>query len=139
MGNQDRLASIRTLDATIRAKIRERDRLRETARSVGLTAGAIGDRVQSSPVVGGISHAVARLVDLEAEIDRDVDALVDLKRECMRAIDNLQDPRLVEILYRRYLDFQTWDLIAEEMGVSRQWALRLHAQALSCLKFTQDE
>ena len=139
MGNQDRLASIRTLDAMIRAKIRERDRLRETARSVGLTSAAIGDRVQSSRGVSPHSHAVARLVDLEAEIDRDVDALVDLKRECMRAIDQLQDSKLVEILYRRYLDMQTWDLIAEEMGVSRQWALKLHAQALSCLKFTQDE
>lgn len=131
----EKLKEVRRVDALIDAKLRECDRLRALAK--GLTGVSYGDKVQTSKEVADpMAEAVTKVCDLETEINAAIDSFVDLKAEVMNAIDALEDPKQVEVLYRRYLDFQTWDDLAEDMGITRQWALKLHERAIGCLKFT---
>ena len=76
-----------------------------------------------------MADAVAKIVDLQAEINRDIDRLVDLKREMVRlikAVDNTEYQTLLEL---RYLCFKTWEQIAVDMGYSIQHIYRLREKA----------
>ena len=76
-----------------------------------------------------MADAVGKIVDLQAEINRDIDRLVDLKREMVRlikAVDNTEYQTLLEL---RYLCFRTWEQIAVDMGYSIQHIYRLREKA----------
>ena len=76
-----------------------------------------------------MADAVAKIVDLQAEINRDIDRLVDLKREMVRlikAVDNTEYQTLLEL---RYLCFKTWEQISVDMGYSIQHIYRLREKA----------
>jgi len=76
-----------------------------------------------------MADAVGKIVDLQAEINRDIDRLVDLKREMVsliKAVDNTEYQTLLEL---RYLCFKTWEQIAVDMGYSIQHIYRLREKA----------
>jgi len=76
-----------------------------------------------------MADAVGKIVDLQAEINRDIDRLVDLKREMVRlikAVDNTEYQTLLEL---RYLCFKTWEQISVDMGYSIQHIYRLREKA----------
>jgi DNA-directed RNA polymerase specialized sigma subunit len=80
--------------------------------------------------VHSMEDIIAKIVDLENEINRDIDILVDLKREfvsVIREIDNTEYQTLLEL---RYLCFKTWEQIAVDMGYSLQHIFRIHDKAL---------
>lgn len=67
-------------------------------------------------------------------------ALADRRRESCRLradlearIDAVGDPRLRELLRRRYIDGCTWEMISEAMGMSYQWVCKLHGEALNAV------
>ena len=76
-----------------------------------------------------MADAVGKIVDLQAEINRDIDRLVDLKREMVsliKAVDNTEYQTLLEL---RYLCFKTWEQISVDMGYSIQHIYRLREKA----------
>ena len=76
-----------------------------------------------------MADAVGKIIDLQAEINRDIDRLVDLKREMVlviKAVDNTEYQTLLEL---RYLCFRTWEQIAVDMGYSIQHIYRLLEKA----------
>ena len=73
---------------------------------------------------------IAKIVDLENEINRDIDALVDLKREMVATIKAVVDPECQTLLELRFLCFKTWEQIAVEMNYSIQHIYRLREKAL---------
>lgn len=90
-----------------------------------------GSRPQEAKFV----NAILKIVDLENKINEEIDRYVDLKdeiREKVIAIEN-EDERL--ILQNRYLNFQTWERIAEDLNFTTQWVHELHKRALTT--FTQ--
>ena len=48
----------------------------------------------------------------------------------MSAIDKVEDYRLHDLLVNRYINFYTWEKIAEDMDYSVVHIYRLHGQAL---------
>ena len=84
-----------------------------------------------------LGDAVAKIVDLDAEIDTQIDRLVDLKRKIVSVIDEM-DSQLSEVLHKRYLEYdmangyklKSWERIAVEMGFTYQWVCKLHGYAL---------
>ena len=86
-----------------------------------------------------MADAVAKIVDLQAEINCDIDHLVDLKRDMVRAIkavDNTEHQTLLEL---RYLCFKTWEQIAVDMGYNVRHVYRLHDEAVNRLMFPQTQ
>ena len=84
-----------------------------------------------------MADAVGKIVDLQAEINRDIDRLVDLKREMVRlikAVDNTEYQTLLEL---RYLCFKTWEQIAVDMGYNVRHVYRIHDEAVESIVLPQ--
>ena len=80
--------------------------------------------------VSTMADAVAKIIDLQTEINKDIDRLVDLKRDmvrCIKAVDNAECQILLEL---RYLCFKTWEQIAVDMGYRVRNVYILHNEAL---------
>ena len=73
---------------------------------------------------------IGKIVDLENDINRDIDALVDLKREMVTVIKSVADPECQTLLELRFLCFKTWEQIAVEMNYGIDNIYRLHRKAL---------
>jgi hypothetical protein len=119
------------LDRSIQAEVERRDNYRRIAEGSpnslrkDMGAASQGDR---------LSHFAAKAADLSEIIDRRVVKLLRLKKEITFAIDTVEDPKLNEILKKRYIDLWAWGDIAEEMGYSRRYAWELHGKALQQVK-----
>ena len=77
-----------------------------------------------------VSDAVAKIVDLQAEINRDIDLLVDLKCDMVRIIKNVDNAEHQTLLELRYLCFKTWEQIAVHMNYCIDIVYRIHRKAL---------
>lgn len=132
MSVKEYLSQAKALDWEIDEKLIERTELRSLATRV---TGTISDMPKAS---GGClterENLLAKLVDLENEIDAAVDKLVDLKRDIMALIEQLPDRRERAVLRMRYLHKGTWPTISERMHISEPHLYRLHADALDKLE-----
>lgn len=128
MNPKEYLLQIRKYDRLINNKLETIASLRSLVTSV--TIELKSDVVQSSGTKDKMASAVERIVDLEREIDRDIDQFVNLKREVMSVIDKVEDPVLIDILYKRYFHYEKWEEIAIEMNYSYRQVTRLHGRAL---------
>lgn len=122
------LSQVRKYDRLINNKLETIASLRSLVTSV--TIELKSDVVQSSGTKDKMANTIDRIVDLEREIDADIDQLVNLKREIMSVIDKVEDPILIDILYKRYFRYEKWEEIAIEMNYSYRQVTRLHGQAL---------
>lgn len=126
------LQQIRLYDSRINAKLAERDRLKAMMTKITPTL-----RDVPSSGSGGqdkISDAMAKLIDLEAEIDREIDSLVDARNSVVGTIDKVMDTQMHEVLCKRYIAFKTWEQIAFEIGKSYQWTWSIHGKALQAVE-----
>lgn len=80
---------------------------------------------------------IAKIVDLENEINADIDQLVNLKREMVAAIKAVADPECQTLLELRFLCFKTWEQIAVDMNYSIQHIYRLRDKALKMISVTE--
>jgi len=79
------------------------------------------------------TDSVDQLVDLCAEIDREIQELCRLKREVRDAIESVEDMRLRRVLELRYRSYLSWEAIAAELGYEVRWVYRLHGRALQAV------
>ncbi|MCD8336408.1 MAG: hypothetical protein LUD18_03875 [Lachnospiraceae bacterium] len=81
-----------------------------------------------------------KVVDLEVEIENDIAALANMKCKAAQMIDRLPSRNERVVLRYRYLMLQPWRTVAERMGCSKRWALRIHDQAMENFeKILQEE
>lgn len=80
-----------------------------------------------------MADTVEKIVDLQAEINRDIDRLVELKQEMVRIIKSVGNSEYQTLLELRYLCFKTWEQIAVAMGYSVRHVYRLHDEAVSII------
>ena len=81
-----------------------------------------------------MADIIAKIVDLETEINKDIEKLVEIKKNIVSTIKKVQNPELQTLLELRYLCFRTWEQIALEMGYSVQHIFRMHDKALKSVK-----
>jgi len=74
---------------------------------------------------------IAKMVDLEAAINADLNRLVDLKREIVTVVKCVELPELQTLLELRYLSYKTWEEIAVELHFDIRHIYRLHGRALT--------
>jgi DNA-directed RNA polymerase specialized sigma subunit len=120
------------LDQRINSKLEQVASLRSlaTRAAASLQAGRVCETNEHSPR----ENTLVKILDLENEIDEDIDHLVDLKREIMEVINAVEQPEHQLLLELRYLNFMTWEAIAERMNYSYRQIHRLHGQALNRLE-----
>jgi Sigma-70, region 4. len=73
---------------------------------------------------------VAKIVDMEKEVDAAVDLLIEIKHEIEETIRALPDHRYREVLLLRYINGKLWREIADELSYSDRNLTYLHNQAL---------
>lgn len=58
------------------------------------------------------------------------DEFIELQRKASTIIDSLDNAEYISILYGRYVLFETWEVIAKNLGITLSYAYRLHKKAL---------
>jgi DNA-directed RNA polymerase specialized sigma subunit len=92
----------------------------------------------SEPKGGGSIYSkeesiIAKIVDLEQEVNDCIDRLVDIRREIGMLIDAVEDDRERLLLQYRYIDGKTFEEIAVVMHYTWRWVHKLHSQALNSI------
>ena len=130
MDAKEYLGQAYRIDKRINSKLEQIVSLRELATKATST-------LNDTPVSGArnlqsMECIIAKMIDLEAEINQDIDMLVDLKRDLVVLIKKVQNPEYQTLLELRYLCFKTWEQIAVEMGYDLRYLHKLHGRALEC-------
>ena len=121
------LRKARELDTLVHTKLSEIDRLRELAEC--LSSPRMGDKVSSNK--GNTSmQTVDKIVDLQAEIRKEIAELVSLIGEIHEKIELLENPTEKAVLTERYINVKSWEEIAEIIGYSDRNTRYLHGRAL---------
>lgn len=129
------LLQVRKLDIAIRQRMQQLEELEDKAVSLGGFS-SDGDRVQSSGSGDHMADDVARYLDLRNGIQTLIDRLVRVKNKVIGEIQQIEDPRYMELLYLRYVKFKRLEEIADIMkkpngdAYSYDHIRRLHGRAL---------
>jgi DNA-directed RNA polymerase specialized sigma subunit len=122
------------LDQRINSKLEQLESLNGLATKC--TSTLTGMPKNPSRSTSMMADAVAKIVDLQAEINRDIDLLVDLKCEMVRVIKNVEHAEYQTLLELRYLCFKTWEQIAVDMGYNVRHVYRIHGEAVKNIKLS---
>lgn len=128
MTAKEYLSQARYLDMRINSKIQQVEALNDLATSA--TSALTGMPHSPNKATSKMADAVAKIVDLQNEINHDIDALVDLKKEISKTIKAVPNVELQTLLEKRYLCFQSWEKVAVDMGYSMHHLYKLHNMAL---------
>lgn len=123
------LQQIRRLDRLIEHRIKERDSLRTFDGVSGISYD--GDPVQTSPDGSApFERTVEKLIALEAQLDNLIDEFVETRNRIIGEIHGLPNTNHVDLLYKRYVEYKTLEVIAVEMNYSYERIRHLHGYAL---------
>ncbi len=92
------------------------------------------EKVQGGGNVDRIGEAVAKMVDLEKQVENDLVNLMYRKHEVIGQIHSLDNYRYIQVLYKRYIEFKSLQTIAAEMSFSYRYLLELHGKALEAFE-----
>ena len=124
------LMSIALLDAKIDARVSEMDELKD--RLLHITATLSPDKGGGG--AGGtqdkMAGTMARIVDMQRQINADIDELIDRKDAALKMLDSMKNPVHMTILHRRYFLHQPLERIAVDMNYTYRWVKSLHGRAL---------
>lgn len=128
MTTKEYLGQISRLNRMINNKLTEIAQLKDMAISISATQS--GERVQTTPNFDKIGTKYAKIDEMERKIDGMVDELVDKKEKIIQQIDSMEDENTYNILFARYIEKKTFEVIATEMKYSWRQVVRLHGTAL---------
>lgn len=128
MTTKEYLGQISRLNRMINNKLTEIAQLKDMAASI--SAPQSGERVQTTPNFDKIGTKYAKIDEMERKIDGMVDELVDKKEKIIQQIDSMEDENTYNILFARYIEKKTFEVIATEMKYSLRQVVRLHGTAL---------
>ena len=131
MTAKEYLSQAYRLDQRIDSKIEQVASLNDLATKC--TSTITGMPHNPSGSTSTMADTVCKIIDLQAEINRDIDALVDLKREIIGVIKAVDNPEYQTLLEKRYLCFLHWEQIAVDMNYGIDNIFKLHKKALACV------
>lgn len=127
------LRKIETQRALITSKSEDLVVLRELAEKI--TAGMDPTASFGSSGQDKIGDAATKIVDLEAEVKRDVAELDMRIKQAWELIGHLENPKHIKVLSKLYIQLKDWNTIGEEMGCTARNAQNIHGKAL--IKFAE--
>lgn len=122
------LQKIRLYDSRINNSLEELSDLEEMVTRI--TPVLKPDVVSSSGNQDKLGDTVAKICDLKAQINRDIDTYVDLKREAAEKLKKVEKTEYYNVLFKRYFEFKKWEQIALEMGYGFRNVTKLNGRAL---------
>jgi len=128
MNAKDYLGQAFRLDQRINSKLEQVASLNDLATKCASTLTGMPRNPNRNTSM--VADSVAKIVDLQAEINRDIDMLVDLKCDMVRIIKSVDNAEYQTLLELRYLCFKSWEQIACDLNYSVSWVLKIHRKAL---------
>lgn len=128
MNAKDYLNKAYRLDQRINSKLEQVESLNALATKATST---LSDMPRNpNRATSKMTDAIDKIIDLQAEINKDIDMLIDLKTEIVALIKKVKNQEYQTLLEKRYLCFETWEQIAVDMDYSIQHIYRLRDRAL---------
>ena len=87
------------------------------------------EKVQVS-ISDAFTSNVAKIIDLEREINVEIDRLIRLRERITKEIDNMPSNIYSALLSSRYLEGKTWEDVAEMLHYDERQIFRIHENAL---------
>lgn len=122
------LEQARNINIQIDSKLEQVSALRQLAIKASSTLSPVPP--SGTPNPHRLEETIARMMDMEHEVDEAIDGLVELKADIMKAISRVPDARERVVLELRYLAFKDWASIADALGLHIRQVYRLHDEAL---------
>lgn len=122
------LEQVKRLDTKINQKMQQLEDLKSMSTSIGGID--YSERVQTSPSGDSLCRSVTNYVALEEEIKADLDIFIELKSKIINQIHALDDVKYINLLFKRYVEFKRFEVIAVEMKYSYQYTRNFHIKAL---------
>ena len=91
-------------------------------------------RLSGTPGRSKVEQYVLEMVDVHAELEKEISQLMQYTREAEKLIATLRDERYRSVLQLRYLCGYDWQEIADRLHFSLRWTHKLHGEALQELK-----
>ena len=129
MTTKQYLQQIYHLYAKIKQRQEQLDELKAAAagfRAVDYSS----DKIQSSPS-DRMADVVGRYADLEADIQRMIDEFFTTKNVIIGQIQGMHDSRYSDVLYARYVRFDSLRKISNDMHYEYKYLCALHGRALA--------
>lgn len=128
---KEELNFIRHVDDSVNTKIRQLEMLK-SKRFLLSSFDYSKSKVQTSNQGNHSEELINKIIDFEAEINRDVDTLIDLKMKARVEIDQVGGVYGV-ILQMRYLENRNWVEISRALNYSPKHIFKLHGKALQMI------
>ena len=125
------LQQIQLYDSHITTKLEELQHLKGMV--LRITPTLKDDVVSRGGTQDKLAEAVAKIVDLEAEINRDIDRYVNAKQEISATLDKLTNPDQLQVLHMRYVQYKTWEQIACDMNMTYRNVCYIHGKGLQAV------
>ena len=77
-----------------------------------------------------LGGTVAKMADVEVSVQNDIKQLTEALAATRELIKMLDDEKLQLILFKRYLNYQRWEVIAADLGYSYRRVTQMHGEAL---------
>lgn len=134
MGAREYLQRIRRLDEAINVRQSQLDDLmtkRVGVRGISYDAA----KVQTSPSGEDPNNRITeKIVDMAREIDEIIDRYVDVKQRIVGQIEEMPDRRFSAILAMRYVQYMSFEVIAERLFYEYDTVRHYHLQALKAFE-----
>lgn len=132
MDTKQYLGQIKRYDALINNGIAEVARYRQIA--MNITTVIANDKVKSTPDPDRLGKTVAKIIDLENELDILVDKYIDARNVIVGQLEQLEDTKFYSILFKFYVENKELQDIADEMDYSYGRIRNLHGMALEAFR-----
>lgn len=106
----------------------------EEIRSMKMHPSVSNDGMPHGSGQSDLSDYAAELTSLEEELYHEGVKQVESYKNISWKINQLEDENERDVLFYRYVKAKSWWEIAELMGYSERWILKLHGRALAHLK-----
>ncbi|CDX03449.1 RNA polymerase sigma factor, region 3/4 [Desulfitobacterium hafniense] len=117
------------LDHRISSRLEQLENLKALAMRV--TTNLTQEKVSGGRNIRGpFENTMAKIIDLEKEINLEVDQFIELKQEIMDTICQVEDVNCQLVLEKRYISGKSWGDISLELGYSQDWIFKIHRRGL---------
>lgn len=135
MTAEEYLKQVEVLDIQIQQDLEQLEELKVRAQGVSAIR-YDKDRVQTSPAGDRLCSDVCSIIGLDQKINEEIDRLYDAKQKIIREIRELKDAAMMQILFKRYVQYKNFKAVAIEMGIGYSTVLQKHRDAL--IKFASE-
>lgn len=138
MTAREYLSEVQRLQTIIEQK---QERIKEIRESVSTVRAVRFDleKVQGGGHTDKIGEVVAKIVDLEKEVENDIINLMHRQHKITNQIHKLDNLNYMKILFKRYIECKDFQTIANEIPLTYEYVLNLHGKALKAFETANKE